>query len=586
VTICYLDPEDEITGAVARIRSVEDGEAVLVLPPGSRIATSRINFRLLAREAKAKGLTMVAVSDEPGVRALAISAGLPAYDSVMAAQGGLKEFARQERQLAARIGDQAPEPPGSEADQRDARGSTGRSSSQERSVPDVRRPVEDRLLAAAATPGTPRGPTKRAALPPDSTRVMAVPAAPGRDGEGRNDDDRDEAYSGRRKRRRRSPLAPLLAVGLLLALVGVAVYGLYTFLPTATITVRPHLASVGPVTGVVVADPRVAVVDSGEGVIPAQLIQLPLSASDEFPASGARVTTIRAAGTVRFRSENTVTEVAIPAGTRVATGNDIAFDTTAEVVVPRAVFGTGTPGRVDAPVRAVRAGPRGNVTAGSITVVSPSLAEQLVFVTNPQPTSGGDRRTTTIVTAEDYGAAVDQLRGQLVQRLEQAIADPANTPRGLTVYLATAQLGRISADPPESTLVDSPAESFSLTVSTPASVLATNEALVELVMVEQLRVLVPPGSTLVEQSIESSHTPGEVSGGTIIFSASANGRAYRLPAREVLVEEVRGLPLTEARAIIERYGNAELSVWPEFIDRVPDQPVRINLTILPPTEST
>jgi hypothetical protein len=89
VTICYLDPEDEITGAVARLRGVSDGEAVLVLPPGSRIATSRINFRLLAREAEQNGLLLVAVSDEPGVRALAISAGLPAYDSIAAAESGL-----------------------------------------------------------------------------------------------------------------------------------------------------------------------------------------------------------------------------------------------------------------------------------------------------------------------------------------------------------------------------------------------------------------------------------------------------------------------------------------------------------------
>jgi hypothetical protein len=29
-----------------------------------------------------------------------------------------------------------------------------------------------------------------------------------------------------------------------------------------------------------------------------------------------------------------------------------------------------------------------------------------------------------------------------------------------------------------------------------------------------------------------------------------------------------------------------MSIWPEFIDRVPDQPSRINLTIEPPTETT
>ena len=51
MTIVYLDVDDEITSAAARIRTAEEVDVALVLPAGSRIATSRINFRLLAREA-------------------------------------------------------------------------------------------------------------------------------------------------------------------------------------------------------------------------------------------------------------------------------------------------------------------------------------------------------------------------------------------------------------------------------------------------------------------------------------------------------------------------------------------------------
>ena len=38
----YLDIDDEITSAAARIRGTQDLVVVLVLPAGSRIATSRI----------------------------------------------------------------------------------------------------------------------------------------------------------------------------------------------------------------------------------------------------------------------------------------------------------------------------------------------------------------------------------------------------------------------------------------------------------------------------------------------------------------------------------------------------------------
>ena len=94
MTVCYLEADDEITTAIGRIRAVEDGEAIIVLPPGSRIATGRINFKLLAREASERHLTVVAVSDEPQVRALAISAGLPAYDSLADRRAGAGQLPR------------------------------------------------------------------------------------------------------------------------------------------------------------------------------------------------------------------------------------------------------------------------------------------------------------------------------------------------------------------------------------------------------------------------------------------------------------------------------------------------------------
>jgi uncharacterized phosphosugar-binding protein len=68
----YLEAEDEITAAVSRIRELKEPDAVIVLSRSSRIGTSRINFKLLAREAHAKGVNLVAVSDEPTVRSLAV----------------------------------------------------------------------------------------------------------------------------------------------------------------------------------------------------------------------------------------------------------------------------------------------------------------------------------------------------------------------------------------------------------------------------------------------------------------------------------------------------------------------------------
>ncbi|MBF8290524.1 MAG: Baseplate protein, partial [Chloroflexi bacterium] len=85
--IVYLDVDDEITSAAARIRALEDERIALVLPLGSRLATSRINFRLLAREAEVRGRRIEIVTNDASARALAASAGLPTHLSVSAFEG-------------------------------------------------------------------------------------------------------------------------------------------------------------------------------------------------------------------------------------------------------------------------------------------------------------------------------------------------------------------------------------------------------------------------------------------------------------------------------------------------------------------
>src|SRR5689334_3866921 len=78
----YLDVDDEITSAAARIRGSEATKVALVVPYGSRIATSRMNFRLLSREAVVSNRRLSIVSGDAAARSLAASAGLPVFATV------------------------------------------------------------------------------------------------------------------------------------------------------------------------------------------------------------------------------------------------------------------------------------------------------------------------------------------------------------------------------------------------------------------------------------------------------------------------------------------------------------------------
>jgi hypothetical protein len=82
MAIYYLDVDDEITVAAARIRDTSDSRVALVLTGGSRLATSRINFRLLAREARRRNKQLAIVTSDPSVQSVVRSADLRAFASV------------------------------------------------------------------------------------------------------------------------------------------------------------------------------------------------------------------------------------------------------------------------------------------------------------------------------------------------------------------------------------------------------------------------------------------------------------------------------------------------------------------------
>lgn len=555
MTVCYLEVDDEITTAIARLRVVDDGEAIVVVPSGSRIASSRINFKLLAREANERRLNIVTVSDEPAVRALAISAGLPAYDSLAGAEQALANFREQDRRLAERIGRAADEIPAQPAAPRAPGGAVGET-----------RVLPSPLVDAPRVDGTPRPPLETQILATDTPGETAVPA--------------------RRRRRRRVPVAPIFVIGFMALLIGGVAYGAYLFLPTASITLRPAANEMTLEPIAVSADPDVAVVDAPAGVVPAERIELALRVSGSFPATGVEARETRATGTVRFRSENTVEIVDVAQGTSVATADGVEFTTTSAASVPRADFATSTPGTVDVPVRAARVGPRGNVAAGAITELPNALATQLVSVRNPEPTTGGSRVEENVVAQDDFDAAVAALNAQLVTALAVRLADPSSVPRGLTAYAETATITQSQPDQQAAALVGSVAESFNLGLDAVGRVTAVNETLIDEVAAARLRDELPAGRQVVNDDVSVSRPPGQPSGDVVRYSATPSALVYSAPDDAELVALVSGKTVGEAEAILSRYGMVEITMWPEFVDRLPEQTTRIRLTVAPPSSGS
>ena len=579
MAIYYLEVDDEITTAVAKLRSSEDPWIALALPAGSRVATSRINFRLLAREAQNHARHLAVLSPETSVRAIAIAAGLPAYATVAAYEDAL-ETERMERDSRS-AGKRTPAGPvarqpghGAEATGRAGRPSgppagTGEAAGSEGTAGHAGQRHLD-VGAAAASTGVDGGGHAAGLLTSRSAGALPVVKS-----------QRHERRGGGRRL-----LAVVLAVVAVLVLAGGT--GAYLVLPTADITITPVAQQSGPVSLTVTADPAATGVSSQDAVVPARPVTIPLSVHGTFPATGVHVDQTRASGTVSFSSNDTIDPVTIPAGTTVSTPGGAQFITTATVVAPRAtVSGTSiTPGEVDAPVQAADAGPGGNVVAHAISVAPLRLQNFLVSVDNAQPTSGGTRKETKIVSSDDFATALRALTAQLDDDLRTALADPQAVPAGTTLFPETAQRGSVTVKPARDDVVSATQDTFDLTASATATVTAVEEAQVATLAEEHIRSLVPPGYQLMADGITTTLGQSTANGPRVVFQVEAHAEWWKPVDAAALLSDVKGKKVSDARAILATYGEVDIRTWPGYVDSVPTLDGRATLTVAAPRQAS
>ena len=607
--VIYLDIDDEITSAASRIRTVEGRRVAVVLPHGSRVATSRINFRLLARDALTHEKRLSIVANDAATRALAASAGLSVFASV--AEYEVSLGAERESDAPAKL----PEGAGLAAAAEAARaaeaaqsaaaalaGETARiPTAPAPAEPTLDRPVQQTLddmeaaeLAAAAAairataearPRTPASPPSSAARAApaersirDATAGTSIRDAGGRSlpREARTQDVPVRGGSITRSGGRPVARTPLLVgLGAIALAVLIGGVGAYLLLPSATIAVAPKEEPVGPVRVTILADPTATAPDTDAGVVPAQVLSVDASTTNTFPATGKRVVTTKAIGTVRFENRDPTASNTIASGSIVRTDDGIRFQTNAAVTVPRAelVFPKVLSRFATVKVTALDKGPDGNVGANRITQVPRDEDTKFLKVTNPDETTGGKREEFPKVTQKDIDAAMAALEPALQSALTERLADPSIAPAGATVFPETAELGA------PVTLLDQEAATFELGLSASATVTAVDAGPVETIAAERLRAAIDPSHRLVDGSIDVTVEPAVIAGDQISFPASATATQVAILDPAELKTQVMGRPLDEARRILEAYGTVQLSAWPDWVTTVPTLDGRVQLTL-------
>jgi baseplate J-like protein len=586
--IIYLDVDDEITSAASRVRQTESRRVALVLPYGSRVATSRINFRLLSRDALINEKQLAVVAGDSATRALAASAGLPVFSSVAEyeAEYDVSSSAADEPPPAPSPGPIKPEvveePPRPARRGKKAVPPTP-------AEPTIKSPVGPSAAAApvtsaAAAPVSPAAPVAPARHATDEARAdrpadieprlrpltdgpRTEPRRPA-ESTGRYRESRPGSRPGAR-RSSRLPIVIVLAALALVVLVGGV--GAYVLLPSATVVVTPQVEDLAPLDITVVADPNATAPNAASLVVPAAVVSLDVSTGDTFPATDKRIEEAGAKGTVRFSNLDFLRTNTIPGGSIVSTNAGVRFRTNATITVPRAdlVGLTVFPGRRNVGVTAVEPGTAGNVEPNTIVIVPKGEDPQALKVVNPDAASGGTHEEFPKVAQEDVDKAMEQLTAALAAVFQARIADPSIAAPGATVFDTTARLGEATPTIDPATLVGKEVESFELELSATGTVVTVNPAPVAAIAEQLLRAKLDPGHQLVANSIAVQVGEPVVSGQSVSFSATATGQEVAILDANELRALILGKPLASARELLAAYGRVELTAWPDWVGSIP-----------------
>ncbi|HXG26031.1 MAG TPA: baseplate J/gp47 family protein [Candidatus Binatia bacterium] len=566
LTLVYLDVDDEITSAASRIRAAGADEVALVLPFGSRLATSRINFRLLAREAGQRGKKIEIITADASARSLAAAAGLPVHPSVSAFE-------------AHRSGVD-PEALGA-GDAGGAGGNGAGPAAAGGTAPSVATATAAGIGGAAAT-----GVVARSGEP------LPLPTPD-------LDDTRSRVLSGPRRKPQqvplvgppRPPIRPAIAIAVGLAVVVTIIAGgllALELLPEARITLHPRAEAIGPIDLLVEAREDVSSPDPAKLTIPAERFTFPLEAEDTFPATGLRVEDTKARGHVTFSNFDTGRANRIDAGSIVSTESGIEFVTLATVTLPNATIQfpfTIVPSTSSVEVEAVVAGPSGNVGNNTIVVVPRGENRRLLQVTNVEATSGGAHNEITIVSVADVEAAQDVLLGALLDDLDASVAAREGIPEGVTIFEATAAAGEAQWSVDPATLVGTEVEVFQLGATAEGSVLGVDPAPIEALAEAQLAARVDEGWSIQEGSVDVQVGLPDAVAGTITYPVRVGATQVRDVDVDALLAAIRGLGIPEARALLEDYGDVVMEVSPDWVTTIPTRADRVTLELGAPQPS-
>jgi hypothetical protein len=204
----------------------------------------------------------------------------------------------------------------------------------------------------------------------------------------------------------------------------------------------------------------------------------------------------------------------------------------------------------------------------------------VISVVNPAPTSGGIKNVYPKVTQKDVSAALATLGTELDTQVAAAAAAPAGLPAGSTAFPETATRGDAAPTLDPTTLVDQEVAQFDLGVTATGTVVTVDQASILAIGQARLAAAMPAGRDVVAGSAQVTVGPGTPVGQRVQFGVNAQAESAPRVDQAALLAQLKGRSPAEARSILAAYGDASITVWPDWATTIPTLDARIDLRVV------
>lgn len=335
--------------------------------------------------------------------------------------------------------------------------------------------------------------------------------------------------------------------------------------PSASITIYPQSVVVSD-SSEVILDPTVTTIDHINAIVPAGLYRKEISGTVTVDTSRtATAPADHATGIVTFNNLQG-TEATIPLGTIVATtsGATQRYSTTITATLP-AGFNT----RVNVPVRALRAGPEGNVAPLQINLIEGPLSAN-ARVINLNGVGGGSIKDVKIVAFDDRRTARDRQSAALKEKATSVLKDAAEE----NVYVVPASIEVIVMGETFDHPVDDPSDTLTLKTDAVASGIYADYRDLETFANRRLLTKVPAGYAVLPGTLRvEADSNARMEANSVILRVRSALLATPIIDRSKILNGLNDMPVPQAmREIAGRVklsGPPEIKISPTWWSRLP-----------------